>query len=150
MGDKMLHEYTISSITNKETFDNLIKTRDIDRTYDYHYIVVKYQDNKDTLTLKIDKIEDLEKLKDLNVISKYYVRKIHYYNESDNVLYDEGEECHIEKIGYFFLDGMVELSNNDKEKVEEMFDNYDKNYNNTNFEFTDEEFLSLNKPIIYA
>lgn len=141
----MLHEYTISSIISKETFDKLINDRYIEETYDYHCIIVKYQDNTDILTIKIDKVEDLIKLKDLNIISKYYVRKIHYYNETDNLLFDEGEECHIENLGYFFLDGMVELSDNDKEKVEEMFDNYDKNYNNMNFEFTDEEFLVLNQ-----
>ena len=77
----MLHEYTISSITTKETFNNLMNDREIDRTYDYHCIIVKYQDNTDILTMKIDKVEDLEKLKNLKVISKYYVRKIHYYNE---------------------------------------------------------------------
>ena len=146
----MLHEYTISSIMKKETFDNLMKDRDVEETYDYHCIIVKYQDNTDILTIKIDKIEDLIKLKDLNIVSKYYIRKIHYYNETDNLLFDEGEECHIENLGYFFLDGMVELSDNDKEKVEEMFDNYDKEYTNMTFEFTDEEFLSLNKPIIYC
>lgn len=144
----MLHEYTISSIMKKETFDNLMKDRDVEETYDYHCIIVKYQDNTDILTIKIDKIEDLIKLKDLNIVSKYYIRKIHYYNETDNLLFDEGEECHIENLGYFFLDGMVELSDNDKEKVEEMFDNYDKEYTNMTFEFTDEEFLNRNKSIL--
>lgn len=144
----MLHEYTISSIISKETFDKLINDRYIEETYDYHCIIVKYQDNTNILTMKIDKVEDLIKLKDLNVVSKYYIRKIHYYNETDNLLFDEGEECHIENLGYFFLDGMVELSDNDKEKVKEMFDNYDKNYNNMNFEFTDEEFLNRNKSIL--
>ena len=146
----MLHEYTISSIISKETFDKLINDRYIEETYDYHCIIVKYQDNTDILTMKIDKVEDLIKLKDLNIISKHYVRKIHYYNDSDNVIYDEGEECHIENLGYFFLNGMVELSDKGKEKVKEMFDNYDKEYTNMTFEFTDEEFLSLNKPIIYC
>ena len=143
----MLHEYAISSITTKETFDNLMNDRDIDRTYDYHCIIVKYQDNTDILTMKIDKVEDLEKLKDLKVISKYYVRKIHYYNESDNLLFDEGEECHIENLGYFFLNGMVELSKENKKIVEEMFKKYDSEFNNITFEFTDEEFLSLNKSV---
>ena len=144
----MLHEYTISSIISKEIFDKLINDRYIEETYDYHCIIVKYQDNTDILTIKIDKIEDLIKLKDLNIVSKYYIRKIHYYNETDNLLFDEGEECHIENLGYFFLDGMVELSDNDKEKVEEMFDNYDKEYTNMTFEFTDEEFLNRNKSIL--
>ena len=144
----MLHEYTISSIISKETFDNLMKDRDVEETYDYHCIIVKYKDNTGILTMKIDKVEDLIKLKDLNIISNYYIRKIHYYNETDNLLFDEGEECHIENLGYFFLDGMVELSDNDKEKVKEMFDNYDKEYNNMNFEFTDEEFLNRNKSIL--
>lgn len=144
----MLHEYTISSIISKETFDKLINDRDIEETYDYHCIIVKYKDNTDILTIKIDKVEDLIKLKDLNVISKYYVRKIYYYNETDNLLFDEGEECHIENLGYFFLNGMVELSNKGKEKVKEMFDNYDKEYTNRSFEFTDEEFLNRNKSIL--
>lgn len=144
----MLHEYTISSIISEETFDKLINDRDMDKTYDYHYIVVKYQDNTDILTMKIDKVEDLIKLKDLNVISKYYVRKTHYYNETDNLLFDEGEPCYIVNLGYFFLNGMVELSNKGKEKVKEMFDNYDKEYTNMTFEFTDEEFLNRNKSIL--
>ena len=143
----MLHEYTISSITTKETFDNLMNDREIDRTYDYHCIIVKYQDNTDILTMKIDKVEDLEKLKDLKVISKYYVRKIHYYNESDNLLFDEGEECNIKNLGYFFLNGMVELSDKDRKIVEEMFQKYDNKFNNITFDFTDEEFLSLNKSV---
>ena len=144
----MLHEYTISSIISKETFDNLMKTRDMDKTYDYHYIVVKYQDKTDILTMKIDKEEDLEKLNNLKVISKYYVEKNHYYNESDNLLFDEGEPCYIVNLGYFFLNGMVELSNKGKEKVKEMFDNYDKEYTNMTFPFTDEEFLNRNKSIL--
>ena len=143
----MLHEYTISSIISKETFDNLMNVREIDRTYDYHCIIVKYQENTDILTMKIDKVEDLEKLKDLKVISKYYLRKIHYYNESDNLLFDEGEECHIENLGYFFLNGMVELSDKDKKIVEEIFEKYDNEFNNITFVFTDEEFLSLNKSV---
>lgn len=143
----MLHEYTISSIINKERFDNLIEDRETDRTYDYHCIIVKYQENMDILTMKIDKVEDLEKLKDLKIISKYYVRKIHYYNESDNLLFDEGEECHIENLGYFFLNGMVELSDKDRKIVKEMFQKYDNEFNNITFDFTDEEFLSLNKSV---
>ena len=143
----MLHEYTISSITTKETFDNLMNDRETDRTYDYHCIIVKYQHNTDILTMKIDKVEDLEKLKDLKVISKYYVRKIHYYNESNNLLFDEGEECHIENLGYFFLNGMVELSDKDRKIVEEKFEKYDNEFNNIIFDFTDEEFLSLNKSV---
>ena len=144
----MLHEYTISSIISKDTFDKLINDRYIEETYDYHCIIVKYQDNTDILTMKIDKVEDLIKLKDLNVVSKYYVRKIHYYNETDNLLFDEGEPCYIVNLGYFFLNGMVELSNKGKEKVKEMFDNYDKEYTNMTFPFTDEEFLNRNKSIL--
>lgn len=144
----MLYEYTISSIISKETFDNLMKTRDMDKTYDYHYIIVKYQDNTDILTMKIDKVEDLIKLKDLNVISKYYVRKIHYYNETDNLLFDEGEPCYIVNLGYFFLNGMVDISEKENEELEAGFHNYDENYNNMSFEFTDEEFLNRNKSIL--
>ena len=144
----MLYEYTISSIISKETFDNLMKTRDMDKTYDYHYIIVKYQDNTDILTMKIDKVEDLIKLKDLNVISKYYVRKIHYYNETDNLLFDEGEPCCIVNLGYFFLNGMVDIPEKENEELEAEFNNYDDNYNNMSFEFTDEEFLNRNKSIL--
>lgn len=144
----MLYEYTISSIISKETFDNLMKTRDMDKTYDYHYIIVKYQDNTDILTMKIDKVEDLIKLKDLNVISKYYVRKIHYYNETDNLLFDEGEPCYIVNLGYFFLNGMVDIPEKENEELEAEFNNYDDNYNNMSFEFTDEEFLNRNKSIL--
>ena len=144
----MLYEYTISSTISKETFDNLMKTRDMDKTYDYHYIIVKYQDNTDILTMKIDKVEDLIKLKDLNVISKYYVRKIHYYNETDNLLFDEGEPCYIVNLGYFFLNGMVDIPEKENEELEAEFNNYDDNYNNMSFEFTDEEFLNRNKSIL--
>ena len=141
----MLHEYTISSIISKETFDKLINDRDIEETYDYHCIIVKYQNNTDILTMKIDKVEDLIKLKDLNVVSKYYVRKIHYYNEADNLLFDEGEPCYIVNLGYFFLNGMVDIPENKNEELEAGFHNYDENYNNMTFEFTDEEFLALNQ-----
>ena len=144
----MLYEYTISSIISKETFDKLINDRYIEETYDYHCIIVKYQDNTDILTMKIDKVEDLIKLKDLNVISKYYVRKIHYYNETDNLLFDEGEPCYIVNLGYFFLNGMVDIPEKENEELEAEFNNYDDNYNNMSFEFTDEEFLNRNKSIL--
>ena len=45
---------------------------------------------------------------------------------------------------------LVKADISDEEQVKEMFDNYDKEYTNMTFEFTDEEFLSLNKPIIYC
>ncbi len=113
------------------------------KTYLYHFIVVKYKDHNNIYTMKIDNLKDLNKIKDKEILIKYYVEKLHYYNEFSNDLYADGMPCHIYNMGYFLIDGDIEL--NDKEKLElnELFIKYQNNY--SNFKNNDIDFLSLNK-----
>ncbi len=134
----------ITNIINEELYNKLLS--DLDerniKTYFYHFIVVKYKDHNDISTIKIDNIKDLDNIKDKEILSKYYVEKLHYYNRFDNDLYAEGMPCHIYNLGYFLVDGDVNSINIELNKL---FDEYDKNYSNIKFEFNDIEFLSLNK-----
>ena len=52
------------------------------------------------------------------------------------------------KLRIFFLNGMVDIPEKENEELEAEFNNYDDNYNNMSFEFTDEEFLNRNKSIL--
>lgn len=132
--DKELYEKLLEDLNNKYI-----------KTYLYHFIIVKYKDNNDTFTVKIDNIKDLKGIEDKEILVKYYLEKIHYFNEFDNDLYAEGSPLHIYNIGYFLFDGDVKTDKQTKEVLDQLFDEYENNYNNLSQQFNDLTFLSLNK-----
>ena len=114
-------------------------------TYCYHFIIVKYKENNKILEIKIDNFKDLDKIKDKDIIVKYYIEKLHYYNYYDNILYDDGEPIHICNLGYFQINGEFPINKEIKKILDKLFNEYDNNYKNIKFELNDKEFLSLNK-----
>lgn len=135
-------------ITNEKMFNQMINDTDKNDYYLYHYIIVIYKINNNIETIKMDQKNDLYKLDNLNVICKYYIKRMHYYNYFDNVMYDEGEPTYIYNIGYFFLDGDLACNNKDREIILKKVDKYNQEYSNMKFPFTDHEFLSNNKSTI--
>lgn len=135
-------------ITNEKMFNQMINDTDKNYYYLYHYIIVVYKINNNIETIKIDQINNLDKLDNLNVIYKYYIKRMHYYNYFDNVMYDEGEPAFIYNIGYFFLDGDLSCNLKDKEIIFNKINKYNQEYSNMKFPFTDCEFLSNNKSTI--
>ena len=130
-------------IIDKNLFEDFLKD-DNKLYYLYHYIVVEYKEDNKNKYLKIDNIKDLNKLKNVNILYKYYIERIHYYNnEDDNFFYEEGYPTHIYNLGYFFIGGFIK--NNEKKKIEKILKQYKDSYLNMNFPFNDNEFLSLNK-----
>lgn len=144
----MILENKKFSITNEEMFNHMINDTDKNDYYLYHYIIVVYKTNNNIKNIKIDQIKDLYKLDNLNVIYKYYIKRMHYYNYFDNVMYDEGEPTYIYNIGYFFLEGDLSCNNKDREIILKKVDKYNQEYSNMKFPFTDYEFLSNNKSTI--
>ena len=135
----------ISEIIDENEYLKFLKERNEKETYLYHFILVKYKDHNDICSIKIDTVSNLELLKDKDVMYKYYIEKIHYYNEFDNLLYDEGMPIHIFNLGYFAIDGDIQLSKQEKENLKQLFLQYEKEYSNLKFDFDDKAFLSLNK-----
>ncbi len=112
--------------------------------YLYHYIVVEYEENNTIKYSKIDNLKELNKFKNKNILYKYYIERIHYYNnEDDNFFYEEGYPSHIYNLGYFFIGGFIKI--NENKKIEKLLKQYKDNYLNIVFPFNDEKFLSLNK-----
>ena len=136
------------SIIDKKMYEDLIDGSDKKEFYLYHYIFVVYQDNIDIKTIKIDQVKDLYKLKDLHIIYKYYIIKAHYYNEFNNIMYDEGMPTFVYNIGYFLVGGDAKTKKSDKKEFEKLLENYNSNYSNMDFPYDDTKFLSLNKSII--
>lgn len=144
----MIYEDKNYSIIDEKYYNSLMKNINKNETYLYHFITVKYRDNNDIITVNIDQVKDLNQIKDKNILFKYYVQNIHFYNEFNNILYDNGEPYYIYNIGYFLIGGDVSMNKKDKEIARSMFDKYNKEYLDMRFPFSDEEFLSNNKSII--
>ncbi len=90
-------------------------------------------------------MKDLEKIKNKNIVTKYYICKIHYFNDCNNDDFELGDPYHIYDIGYFYIGGFMENEKVSDEVIKTLFDDYDKKYNYINFPFDDKEFLSFNK-----
>lgn len=147
----MIYQDKNYSIINKELYEKIlgdIKLKEENEIYLYHYIVIKYRDNNDIKTVEIDQIKDLSMIDNKDILYKYYIKKIHYYTESGNYLYEYGEPYYIYNIGYFYIGGFIETPKEELEKIRELFASYNNNYKNMEFPFNDEEFISLNKSVI--
>lgn len=113
-----------------------------DSVYLYHYIVVFYNEDNQIKEIKIDQVKNLKLLEDKDIIRKYYVRKIHYFNNPDYFYSEEiGDTYHIYNIGYFHIGGYMKNDIDEKEFYKKYIDDYE----NLEFPFTDEDFLLNNK-----
>lgn len=132
----------LTSITDEEFYKKNIKEIKKEENYLYHYIIIKLKNNK---YIKIDTIDQLQNIKENEIKYKYYCEKIHYYNESNNLLFDEGYPIYIYNLGYFMIDGLADPSEKDKIRINRMIENYNKKYNKNIQD--DKRFLKLNKSI---
>ncbi len=128
-------------IITKEKYEKILQESDKKTYYLYHYILYKCESNE---IIKIDQIKDLEKIKDKIILTKYYIERIHYYNEDYNENYELGFPSYIYNLGYFYIDGFIDMHKEEEENVRKLFNNYDKHFKELNFPFTDSEFLRKN------
>ena len=123
-------------LINKNEYEDIFKN-DKKGVYLYHFIYVKY--------IKIDNTKDLELLNDKKILVKYYIRKIHYFNECDNLSFEYGEPYYIYNVGYFYIGGFIENKNGEElSKINKLFQGYNNNYDKMSFPFNDREYLNLN------
>jgi hypothetical protein len=96
--------------------------------------------------IKIDNVKDLKLLDDKEIIVKYYVKKIHYFNECNNVCFEYGEPYYIYNVGYFYIGGFIENKNAEElSRINKLFQDYNDNYDKMSFPFSDSDYLNLNK-----
>lgn len=134
--------YYESSQKDLETTIEYSNEKDI---YLYHFIYILTNENE---LIKIDNINDLERFNINDVKIRYYFTKVHYCTGEDELSYEYGDLYKIEQLGYFRIGGSGKKDLIDKEKIKKMYENYNENYKNLSFNFTDEEFLNKNKSVI--
>ena len=66
-------------LINKNEYEDILKN-DREDVYLYHFIYIKYLDSGSVKFIKIDNVKDLKLLDDKEIVVKYYVKKIHYFN----------------------------------------------------------------------
>lgn len=108
-------------IIDKKEFEDLLKENQ-ENIYLYHFIYVKYMDANMVKFVKIDDVKDLRKIEGKNVITKYYVEKIHYFNDCDNESFEYGEPYFIFNIGYFYIGGFINNKEPETKKIKSLFD----------------------------
>lgn len=131
-------------IIDKKKYEDVLK-EDQENVYLYHFIYVKYMEADTMKFIKIDDVKDLKKIEGKNVLIKYYVEKIHYFNDCENESFEYGEPYFIFNIGYFYIGGFINNKEEETKKVKNLFNKYKKNYPKIHFPFNDIEYLSLNK-----
>ena len=95
--------------------------------------------------MKIDNIDNLKEIDNLNVLVKYYVQKIHYLYDCSNDNFEYGEPYFIFNVGYFYIGGFIKNNDDEVMKIRKLFEKYVDNYSSMHFPFNDVEYLSLNK-----
>ena len=131
-------------IIDKKKYEDVLK-EDQENVYLYHFIYVKYMEANTMNFIKIDDVKDLKKIEGKNVLIKYYVEKIHYFNDCENESFEYGEPYFIFNIGYFYIGGFINNKEKETKKVKHLFNKYKKTYPKIHFPFNDIEYLSLNK-----
>ncbi len=131
-------------LINKNEYEDILKN-DREDVYLYHFIYIKYLENDNVKYIKIDNTKDLELLNDKKILVKYYIRKIHYFNDCDNLSFEYGEPYYIYNVGYFYIGGFIENKNGEElSKINKLFQDYNNNYDKMSFPFNDREYLNLN------
>jgi len=82
-----------------------------------------------------------QKLEEIKIL----VKKIHFYNDCSNEMFEHREPYYIYNIGYFYIGGFIKTKDEELSKIKNMFEEYNKKFNNIKFSFDDKSFLSLNK-----
>ncbi len=145
----MLFEDKVQKLTTEEEFNKLqYEYNDDNKIYPYYFIIIKYEENNEIKELKIDQIKDLVKLKDMKILYKYYIKKLHYLSDPQEFYaVDDGEAYHIYNVGYFYIDGYFDQDEDELNTIKELYKKYNDNFSNMKFPFTDEEFLLNNKSV---
>lgn len=131
------YEYNLEDISNGDA--KLVKS------------IVMFCKNK--ITNEVKKIEiNAEKnefknydLNDWEIIVKYYVEKIKQHDIYKFHCQEVGEAYYIHGLGYFYISEFYkDMKPFINEEIQDLFNEYDKNYHNIDFPFTDEEFIVTN------
>lgn len=131
-------------LINKNEYEDILKN-DREDVYLYHFIYVKYLESGSVKYIKIDNVKDLKLLDNKEIVVKYYVKKIHYFNDCDNLSFEYGEPYYIYNVGYFYIGGFIENKNGEElSRINKLFQRYNNNYDKINFPFNDREYLILN------
>ena len=136
----MFSDLNFYNLTEEE-FNRNINYYSEKEIYLYHFIIYKYKDKY----IKVDNMSDLKKIDYNNLICKFYIEKIHFFNESGNDYFEYGNAYHIYNLGYYYIGGFVTSKLLKKDKVKKVFKEYMSNYKNMDFPFTDAEFIEKNK-----
>lgn len=124
-----------------EAFDNEIErfknSSEIIGTIYYYY-----KDKKGNIIRKERNGNNMSLENDLELVSKYYVVRIKVDEPLCFQFEDIGDAYKIYNLGNFYISELFKMNKESIEKVQKMFKQYDKNYANLSFPFTDEEFLS--------
>lgn len=142
--DKIKFEDKNFYIINKTEYDDILKDNKED-IYLYHFIFAKYIDNNVIKYTKIDDSKDLKMLESKKILIKYYIEKIHYYNDCNNDNFEYGEPYYIFNIGHFYIGGFIKNKDIEIKKVKDLFKKYTNSFPTMIFPFSDKEYLSLNK-----
>ena len=129
---------------DKNEFENVLK-EDRENVYLYHFIFVKYLEDNKVEFKKIDNVNDLKLLENKKILVKYYVEKIHYFNDCRNDEFEYGEPYFIFNVGYFYIGGLIRNKKDETEKIKALFEKYENDYSTIHFPFDDVKYLSLNK-----
>ena len=146
-------------LIDRKEYEDILKN-DMEDVYLYHFIYIKYLESGSVKFIKIDNVKDLKLLDDKEIIVKYYVKKIHYFNECNNGCFEYGEPYYIYNVGYFYIGGFIENKNaeelsrtmidigklaNKLSRINKLFQDYNDNYDKMSFPFSDSDYLNLNK-----
>lgn len=132
-------------LIDRKEYEDILKN-DREDIYLYHFIYIKYLENGSVKFIKIDNVKDLELLDDKEIIVKYYVNKIHYFNDCSNGCFEYGEPYYIYNVGYFYIGGFIENKNTEElSRINKLFQDYNDNYDKMSFPFSDSDYLNLNR-----
>lgn len=132
-------------LIDRKEYEDILKN-DREDVYLYHFIYIKYLESGSVKFIKIDNVKDLKLLDDKEIVVKYYVKKIHYFNECSNGCFEYGEPYYIYHVGYFYIGGFIENKNTEElSRINKLFQDYNDNYDKMSFLFSDSDYLNLNK-----
>ena len=131
-------------LINKNEYEDILKN-DREDVYLYHFIYIKYLESGSVKYIKIDNVKYLKLLDNKEIVVKYYVKKIHYFNDCDNLSFEYGEPYYIYNVCYFYIGGFIENKNEEElSRINKLFQRYNNNYDKMSFPFNDREYLNLN------
>lgn len=131
------YEYNLEDIANGDA--KLVKS------------ILMFCKNNTTNELKKFEITDEKNefkncnLNDWKIIVKYYIERVKQYDIYKFNCQEVGEAYYIYGLGYFYISEFYkDMKPFVNKEIKKLFDEYDKNYHNIEFPFTDEEFIVPN------